>query len=344
MIVPDSVLTKILAHLTQAKQTSHGWTALCPGHDDRQNSLSIAEGQDGRVLLKCFAGCEVTRIVTAMGITMQELFSDRRAEQPLSDRHNHATGVGCTLSQYSEAKQLPVEFLRGLGLSDFVHQRRPAIRIPYRNEQGEEIAVRYRTALTKSDQGDHRFRWKHGTKPCLYGLWRLEQIRSAGSVVLVEGESDAQSLWLHGIRALGLPGAAMWQESWAQHFEGVDTIYVVVEPDTGGQAVQKWLRCSAIRDRVRLLNFKDSKDPSQLYLSDPPRFLEKWQSIQAQAVPYREVIQREVNDERNEASACCHALAQQPRILDAFVETLSQLGVAREERAAKLLYLVLTSL
>ena len=86
--------------------------------------------------------------------------------------------------------------------------------------------------------------------------------------------------------------------------------------------------------------FQDSKDPSQLYLSDPQRFLETWQSIQAQAVPYSEVIQREVEAERKEASACCNALAQHPHMLDAFVETLPQLGVAGEERAAKLLYLV----
>ncbi len=47
--------------------------------------------------------------------------------------------------------------------------------------------------------------------------------------------------------------------------------------------------------------------------------------------------------EQQEASACCNALAQHPHLLDAFVETLPQLGVAGEERAAKLLYLVLTS-
>ena len=31
-------------------------------------------------------------------------------------------------------------------------------------------------------------------------------------VVLVEGESDAQTLWLHGYPALGLPGASTWSE------------------------------------------------------------------------------------------------------------------------------------
>lgn len=341
----DSVIEKVLAHLEQVRHTGRGWSAQCPGHDDRQNSLSIAEGQEGRVLLKCFAGCEVTQIVTAMGLMMQDLFRDQRQREVHlpSKRDNRATGVGCTLIQYAEVKHVPMEFLRGLGLRDMVHQGLPAVRIPYRNEQGEEVAVRYRTALTKSDQGDHRFRWKQGTKPCLYGLWWLNQIRSAGSVVLVEGESDAQTLWLHGIRALGLPGATIWQEAWAQHFEGVAAIYVVVEPDAGGQAVRKWLATSAIRDRVQLLEFKNSKDPSELYLSDPERFLETWQAIQTQAVPYSEVIQREVDAEQQEASACCYTLAQHPRILDAFVETLSQLGVAREERAAKLLYLVLTS-
>src|SRR5262245_45532514 len=120
MIVSDTVITKVLAHLNQVKQTNHGWTALCPGHDDHQNSLSIAEGEGGRVLLKCFAGCEVAHIVTAAGLMIQDLFPDRREKLPLSDRDNRATGMGCTLSQYSEAKQLPVEFLRGLGLSDMI--------------------------------------------------------------------------------------------------------------------------------------------------------------------------------------------------------------------------------
>src|SRR4051812_40936995 len=65
VIVSDSVITKVLAHLNQVKQPGQGWPAQCPGHNDRHNSLSIAEGQDGRVLLKCFAGCEVTQILTA---------------------------------------------------------------------------------------------------------------------------------------------------------------------------------------------------------------------------------------------------------------------------------------
>jgi hypothetical protein len=33
--------------------------ARCPAHADRQPSLSVGVGDDGRILLKCHAGCEV---------------------------------------------------------------------------------------------------------------------------------------------------------------------------------------------------------------------------------------------------------------------------------------------
>ena len=66
------------------------------------------------------------------------------------ERRNGATAEGCTLAQYSEQKGLPVPFLHSLGLTDYHYQGRPAVRIPYRNEQGEEIAVRFRIALAKS--------------------------------------------------------------------------------------------------------------------------------------------------------------------------------------------------
>ena len=48
----------ILGHLSNVKQTPNGWEARCPAHDDSRASLSVAVGDDGTVLLKCFAGCE----------------------------------------------------------------------------------------------------------------------------------------------------------------------------------------------------------------------------------------------------------------------------------------------
>jgi hypothetical protein len=171
------------------------------------------------------------------------------------------------VAEYANAKKLPEHFLRELGISDYKDSRFEAriLRIPYRDAEGGEAAVRLRRALHKGDHGDDRFLWRKGSKPFLYGVWRLDDVHratvhpgSGGStlptphVVIVEGESDCHTLWHHGIPAVGLPGAANWREARDRdHFEGIDRIYVLVEPDKGGEAVLRWLTESAIRGLSR---------------------------------------------------------------------------------------------
>ena len=50
-------------------------SALCPAHQDRSPSLSVAEGRKG-ILLRCFAECDKPAIVAAMSLTMADLFFD----------------------------------------------------------------------------------------------------------------------------------------------------------------------------------------------------------------------------------------------------------------------------
>src|SRR5215218_2623748 len=168
--------------------------------------------------------------------------------------------LGCTLVAYADAKRLPAPFLRGLGVTQFTYQGAPALRIPYYDPSGTEHAVRIRLALEKGEHGDNRFRWKAKSKLALYGLWRL---RAERFVVVVEGESDCHTLWLYGINAVGLPGSGTWSESRdALHLTGFETIYVLIEPDQGGAAVQRWVSKSALRDRIRLVRLEGFKDPS----------------------------------------------------------------------------------
>jgi putative DNA primase/helicase len=145
---------------------------------------------------------------------------------------------------------------------------KPAVHIPYRDHDGHEPAVRLRMAM----DGDSKFRWKNGSKPFLYGLWRLH---GGPAIALVEGESDCHTLWSCGIEAVGLPGAGNWKEDRdAPELASYERIYVVIEPDKGGQTVQRWLARSAIRERVWLLDLAPCKDPNALYLDDPERFSE----------------------------------------------------------------------
>jgi len=52
------------------------WRAVCPAHTSKGHSrtLSILETQDGRVLIHCFAGCDVQAIVGAVGLDLADLF------------------------------------------------------------------------------------------------------------------------------------------------------------------------------------------------------------------------------------------------------------------------------
>ena len=70
-------LTVVLDRLEGVRQNGSGYKARCPAHDDDHASLSVKEGDDGRVLLHCFTGCETGDVVAAMGLTLADLF-DRR--------------------------------------------------------------------------------------------------------------------------------------------------------------------------------------------------------------------------------------------------------------------------
>jgi putative DNA primase/helicase len=57
-----------IARALKGHPSGNGWVAKCPCHDDRKPSLSIKEGEDGRLLMNCFAGCgcEFTDIIDAL--------------------------------------------------------------------------------------------------------------------------------------------------------------------------------------------------------------------------------------------------------------------------------------
>jgi hypothetical protein len=345
------MLQDLLSLLKNVRKSRDGWTARCPvpAHDDRQNSLSVALGErDGkrRWLLRCHAGCDFQMIISALGLEASDLVEEQRPPQtkkkkrgiPPQTQAHKCISAGLTLAQYATAKHLPVEFLRECGLCERRYQDKLALRIPYLGPTGEELAVRFRIAL----QGD-RFRWKSGAKPSLYGLSRLSAAREAGYVVLVEGESDCHTLWHHGIPALGLPGASNWREERdAPHLEGIETIYVVIEPDRGGETVRKWLACSTIRHRVRVLSLP-TKDPSALHIEDPKKFKERWQIACLGAVAWTALEERANAEQWFEAWQHCRELAQKPAILDEFDAELEHVGLVGESRAAKLIYLAGTS-
>jgi hypothetical protein len=82
-------LDDLLSRLEGVHRSGSKATALCPAHEDTASSFSASEGRDGRILLKCFAGCTVEQIVAALGLQMSDLMGAngrRRARATVPER------------------------------------------------------------------------------------------------------------------------------------------------------------------------------------------------------------------------------------------------------------------
>lgn len=83
-----------ISKLEGVQGRSPRWRAICPAHGSRHKtrSLAVAEADDGRVLVKCFAGCGIDQIVGAVGLSIEDLFPEKspgdvkRERRPFSAR------------------------------------------------------------------------------------------------------------------------------------------------------------------------------------------------------------------------------------------------------------------
>lgn len=75
---------RLLARLQDVRPSGSGWVARCPSHEDRSPSLSISEGDDGRALVYCHAGCWTERVASAVGLGLPDLFVGRRCPRAVS--------------------------------------------------------------------------------------------------------------------------------------------------------------------------------------------------------------------------------------------------------------------
>lgn len=75
-----SAINRVLDRLEGVRPSGpNKWRARCPGHGSKSQSLAIAD-VDGRVLLKCFAGCETEAVLNAINMTFSDLY-----DQPIGE-------------------------------------------------------------------------------------------------------------------------------------------------------------------------------------------------------------------------------------------------------------------
>ena len=77
-----SPLESFLSRVTSSKYTNGEYRCSCPGplhsRGDRNPSLSVKQCEDGSIVLYCFAGCSAYDVVSAVGLTMKDLYPQTR--------------------------------------------------------------------------------------------------------------------------------------------------------------------------------------------------------------------------------------------------------------------------
>jgi hypothetical protein len=183
-------LETLLARLPGARKAGNGWSARCPAHDDRRASLSIAQGDDGKVLVKCHAGCDTAAILAAVGLKPANLFPSKAGPTPT--RNGKPTPGGRT---FARAKDAVAELERR-------HGKRSNL-WTYHDAQAEPVGVIIRWDGPNGKDirpvARHADGWRIGAMPDPRPLYGLPDLAAACGVVVCEGEKAADAA-----RSLGL--------------------------------------------------------------------------------------------------------------------------------------------
>ncbi len=211
--------------LKGVKKTPNGVVACCPAHEDRNASLSVGTGADGRIVLKCFSGCTAEAVVGAMGLKMEDLFPPK-APAPQKKR-------------------------AVAGYEYFSKDGKPLIRV-----------VRFEPKSFGRQSPDGKGGWQWGGTSTTAALYHWPELaRALGdhpAVFLVEGEKDCDNVRRLGlISTTALGGASKWREEYGAEFVGAAVVYVICDnDDTGkkfGAAAAHCIRAAGIKVRCLTL-------------------------------------------------------------------------------------------
>lgn len=124
----------ILSCFDRPRRSGKNWQVRCPAHKDRSPSLSVSEGADGRILLRCWGGCTAAEIVGAMGLKLADLFPNRIPNRKLlqeAKRRRSAERLADKIESQGMAvfreAEATIEAARGIDSSSLTDEERDRI-------------------------------------------------------------------------------------------------------------------------------------------------------------------------------------------------------------------------
>jgi hypothetical protein len=170
----------------------------CPAHDDNRASLGVAEGDDGRALLICRAGCPTPSVVEALDLKMSDLFGQHRGD--------------AVVQQYVYTDE----------------EDRPLIR----------VLRTYPKSFAQESWNPRTETWVPRIGNTRRVPYHLPALLDADSVWIVEGEKDVEAMEEAGeVATTVMGGAGKWRPEYLPYFEGKVVAFIadIDEPDRMGR-------------------------------------------------------------------------------------------------------------
>jgi hypothetical protein len=217
----------VLSKLPDARPNGQGWQCRCPAHEDQNSSLSIAEGDDGRALLKCHAGCATKDVVAALGIRMADLM-------PAANPNQH--------SQQPTGRRIVKTY-------------------DYRDEHSgllfQVVRMEPKTFRQRVPQPGGGWSWSvKDVRRLLYRLPELVAADPAKVVFIPEGEKDVDRLISLGFLATCNPGGAgKWKSEYCEFLRGRPVVVLADNDEVGQKHAQAVARSlTGIAKVVKIVN------------------------------------------------------------------------------------------
>ncbi len=239
-------INEFLGRLESVTQVSGGWMARCPAHGDSNPSLSVSEGSDGRILVKCHAGCETQAVVEAMGLKMSDLMPERPvAAGPAAKKPKRDLGVKECEYVYQDADGAPLYRVER-----------------YRKPNGEKNFLQARL------DANSRYGWTWGLHEKKTGKLLVKHMvpyhlplvvkaaKEGKTIFVLEGEKDVDNyIKIMGCAATCNTAGALkwgkdWPENWGEWFKGARAVCVIADNDPEFKTVVKQYRGQTITKDV----------------------------------------------------------------------------------------------
>jgi len=237
-------INEILTHYNNVKPQGNGsYTALCPAHGDKTNSLSISEGNNDNIVIHCHQyGCTYPGFITAAGLKESDLYNNQHHQvattrSKIEAIFDYKDENGNLLYQVVRWNPKAFGMRRPDGNGGWIDRLGDVRRVPYRLPQV------------------------------------IEAIKAGTTIFIPEGEAHVDRLVKEGLEGIcNSGGAGKWRNAYSEFLQGANVVILPDNDESGrNHADRVAMSLHGIASRIRILelpNLEKEKDDIINWMDD----------------------------------------------------------------------------